>query len=376
MKKILLVIPSIEGGGAERVMLHLIDYLNAKGYPIRLVLFNDVVHYPESLPVNIEIRNLGKKSRFSFLKLIRGVAREIREYEPQVVLSSLYYANIVSTLASIFTKKKFKLLLWEHNNPKSYLTAEKYSFIKIQLMKFTYKKADVVITVSKVIKKIMEDNFNIPFCRAKAIYNPIPIEIIRERSYEKVEHGFLNDPQNTVLIAVGRFNAQKRYDRLLGAFKLAHAVNNSMRLLILGQGSLEKDLKQLSVNLGLIDLVDFIGFKNNPYAWMKQADIFVLTSDYEGFPMVLLEAMACGIPIVSVDCPTGPDELILSGENGLLVKMTAEAIASGICALAGDKDMRERFVSNGLSTIEHFTYDKIFPEFEKLFSGTEGSEEK
>jgi len=139
-------------------------------------------------------------------------------------------------------------------------------------------------------------------------------------------------------------------------------------LIVIGEGELRPVLCELARKLNIHESVEFVGFKENPYAWISKADIFVLSSDYEGFPNVLLESMACKTPIISVDCPSGPSEIITDCENGLLVPThDEEGMAMAVKNLLNNQELRDQFSKEGLKRVEDFAIEKIFPQYEKLF---------
>ena len=157
---------------------------------------------------------------WDFLKLIFKLRKIICDYKPDSVISHLQYTNIVAVLSSLFLRRKYTLLLSEHSYPRKYLAKDQLRYLKRCLMNLTYKKADRIIAVSKEIKKVLEEDFSIQPEKAKAIYNPVPLEEIREKSQEEAEHPFFKNKNAQVIISVGRFVESKRFDVLLRAFSL------------------------------------------------------------------------------------------------------------------------------------------------------------
>jgi len=352
-KKIMFEIGSLSGGGAERVMVNLINHLDKKRYDILLLTHENKNVYKKDLHSYIKIINLNKKSRLDFFKLILKTMKIMRNYQPDAVLSMLYYSNIIVLLANLFLRRDYKIIISEHNYPRKYLPKSRLSYLKKYLMKLTYRKANSIVAVSEKIKRVLEEDFNVQSERIKTIYNPLPLEIIRSKSQKEVKDSFYKDKNAQVIISVGRLIEQKRFDRLLRALALVRKKNNSVRLIILGIGELQKELETLASQLKINKWVDFVGFKSNPYAWIAKADIFVLSSDYEGFPMVILEAMACHVPVISTDCPSGPGEIISNGKNGMLVSPANEkALADAMLTLLEDENLR---------------IEKILPKYEELF---------
>jgi len=367
-KKLLFVISSLVGAGAERVLVDIINHLDRNKYDIMLLIFEKIMDLQKYLHSSVKIVCLEKRSRWDFFKLILKLRLIIRDYKPVVVISHLHYTNIVTGLASMLLKRKFRLILCEHSYPRKYLLEVRLGNVKKWLMKITYKKADRIVTVSKSIKRVLEEDFNIQPINIISIYNPIPLETIRDKSQKEVEHIFLKDKNAQIIISAGRLEEEKRLDRLLRAFALMKTKKNSARLIILGKGNLHKELEVLSSNLNIDKCVDFVGYQVNPFAWISKADIFVLSSDYEGLPMVLLETMACGTPIVSTDCPSGPSEIIKNGKNGILVPPAdEEKLAATMLTLLKDESLRKKFSEEGKKRAEDFRIEKILPQYEELF---------
>jgi glycosyltransferase involved in cell wall biosynthesis len=184
---------------------------------------------------------------------------------------------------------------------------------------------------------------------------------------ESVDHPFF-DEKNQVIIGVGRLTRAKRFDRLIRVFKSVHEALPQARLIIVGDAEKRQELQALIDDLKLNDHVQIVGFKKNPYAWISKADVFVLSSDYEGFPNSVLESMACGTPVVSVDCPFGPSEIIENGIDAELVPLDDDkALAERIRALLTDKARSSRFSENAIQKVKNYSLDRIIPQYEKLF---------
>jgi len=365
--KIFLIISSLGHGGAQRVITYIASYLKKEKYEISLILYEKKGEFLVELPEHIHIYDLRKRTPWDFIRLILSTRKVIKKGNPDIVLSFLFYTNIVTGLAVLFLNRGFKIIFSERNYPPEYLLRTHLGWIKKWLMKFTYRKADLVIPNSKLTKIALGKYFNVRSDKLKTIYNPIDLEKVIARSHEEVAHPFFEDKHSQVIISVGRLVSQKRFDRLLRVFSLVKKLNEKARLIIIGEGELRADLCELAVKLNIQESVDFVGYKANPYAWISKADIFVLSSDYEGFPNVLLESMACEIPIISTDCP-GPSEIIKNGENGILVRpRDEEGMATAVNALLDNRELREKFAKEGLNRVEEFAIEKILPQYEDLF---------
>ncbi|MHA1381323.1 MAG: glycosyltransferase, partial [Candidatus Helarchaeota archaeon] len=235
-KKLLFVISSLGGGGAERVVVNIINHLDKNAYEVLLVIFENKLDLRGDLKVPIKIVCLEKKSRWGFLKIIIKLRKVINSYKPHSIISFLQYTNIVTVLSTLFQKRDYALIISERNYPRNYLTNTPLGYLERWLMNFTYKKPDKIIAVSEAIKKALEEDFDISPQKIKVIYNPIPLEEIQVKSKELVEHPFFLNQNIQVIISVGRLTKQKRFDILLRAFFLIRKKQKTARLIILGKG--------------------------------------------------------------------------------------------------------------------------------------------
>jgi len=367
--KILLIISSLRQGGAERVFTYIASYLDKKKYEITLILYEEKGPYLADLPGHIKIYDFQKQNSWDLFKLIFRTRRVIANVKPDMVLSFLFYTNIVTGLAVLFLKRKFKNIFLERSYPPEYLRRIPFGWIKKWLMIFTYRTGDLIITNSKKTEIVLEKKFHVQSKKVRTIYNPIDLERVITKSKEGVAHPFFDKKHSQVIVSAGRLTGQKRFDRLLRVFSIVKKMNPEACLIIIGEGDLRPVLCELAVKLNVHEAVEFIGFKNNPWAWISKADIFVLSSDYEGFPNVLLESMACKTPIVSTDCLSGPGEIITNGENGLLVPtLDEEGMAAAVNTLLNDKELRRKFSQAGFEGIDEYGINKILPQYERLFA--------
>ena len=366
--KIILIISSLGHGGAQRVITYIASHLKREKYDISLILYEKKGSLLHELSDHIHIYDFKKQTPWDFIRLILSTRKVIRESNPDIVMSFLFYTNIVTGLALLFLKRKFKLIFSERNYPPQYLLRTPCGWIKKFLIKFTYPKADLVLPNSDLTKVALNNIFNVRPERLKTIYNPIDLKSVIQKSQDKVGHPFFDSRDTQVIVSVGRLVPQKRIDRLLRAFFLVKKQIDIARLIIIGEGKLRAELSELAVKLNIQDLVEFVGFKENPYSWIAKSDIFVLSSDYEGFPNVLLESMACQTPIISTDCQSGPSEIIINGESGLLIPPGDEKeMANGIVKLLENKQLRDKIAENGMKRVAEFSIEKILPQYEQIF---------
>ncbi|MDW0116281.1 glycosyltransferase [Sporosarcina thermotolerans] len=326
-RKIAFLIPSLRGGGAERVTVNIIRNLDPNKFDIKLILLKKEGPYLRDLPENIEVVDLNTtRVRNSLIPLIK-VLNIIR---PDVIFSTMGHLNIAVLAIKYFIKGNPKIIVREANTPSKDIRRNKKMFTF--LYKYLYPKADLIIAQCDEMKNDIMHFSNVKGENIQYIYNPLDINNIREMSvgispyYGKMVN----------FLSVGRLTQQKGFDTLINAFTIVSKNIPNAHLTILGEGELKSTL-QTQVNvLGMREKVSFVGFKNNPYPYYKNADVFVLSSRWEGFPNTLLEALACGVKVVSTNCKSGPYEILGGNEYGNLSEegdyksLAKEMIASHI----------------------------------------------
>lgn len=328
--RISLFFPSFEGGGVFRVMTNLAKGFLERDYPVDLVVGQAGRPLKFSHP-NLRIIDLDSPSIF---RAIPKVVRYLRQEQPGYFISAQMYVNLTAITARWLAKTDTILIVSEHNDVHSvYQNAPniKQQMVPI-LAKFIYRCADQIVAVSQGTADSLAAWLGEDPQTIRVIYNPIISEQLFTRTAEEPDHPWLQDPQQPVVLAVGRLETQKDYPTLLQAFALVRQ-QTPARLLILGEGSQRAALQTQIEELHLADAVDLFGYTENPYAYMSRAAVYVLSSAYEGYPTVLVEALACGCAVVSTDCPSGPAEILEQGKWGTLVPVgDAQALARAIQA--------------------------------------------
>lgn len=329
-----LFLPLLEGGGAERVMLTLAETFVHKGLNVDLVLVD--AHHPKSVrlhqvPSGVNIVDL--KASGAIHSLL-PLTRYLRQQRPFGLLATLNHANIVAIWAKYLSLTDTNVVVRVANAfaTEGGLKAWQRDAIPHPLGRIFYPCANAVVALAEDMAQNLIDVLHVPKKVLHVIYNPVMTVRIDELSRYPITHRWF-DSGECVLLAVGRLESQKDYPTLLHAFKqvLAH---RPAQLLILGEGSKRAELVSLIQEIGLIDHVELLGFVENPYPYMRQASAFVLSSIFEGFPNVLVEAMACGCPVVSTNCPSGPSEILQNGEYGKLVPIgDSTELANAIIAI-------------------------------------------
>lgn len=363
--------PRFSDGGVERTNIYLARGLIEMGYAVTFLTTSATPHFRSEVDLAaIKMEELGSGSTLGSLgKVIRFLRRESANNERVIFISCQYYVNVVSMLAAV-------MLRWSKRNIR-FINSERNHFdefavnggLKNRIVRFLvprlYRFADLVIANSK---ETAEDLGKLIGRKVYAVYNPTINPRIRALSREAVEESWFTDDTRPCVLAVGRFSRQKDFSTLLQAF---HRVRESSeaKLVILGEGELLEQLRRQVGELGLEADVYLPGFVVNPYKFMVAADLFVLSSRYEGLPNALIEAVFLGIPCVSTSCKSGPREVLLDGEGGYLVPVgDSAAMAQSILRVLQNPAEAAARAEVALAAVDRFDYDSVKSEFEKIIN--------
>ena len=326
MRKVMVFMPSLAGGGAERVTLQMCEGFLARGIEVSLVVGTSAGPLNDSVPAGLTVHDLGASHTVTAGP---ALARLVRRDRPDVVISAISHASIVATLAVRFTRRRPRLVVVHHNTTS--LSTRGTPRRRDRLIPFlcgvAYRFADRVVAVSQGVATDLAHSSRLPVARIQVIPNPIEYGRIRQQA-DRTDDAVTTPVGQPVIVAAGRLEPQKRFDLLLRAFA---GVTGRGHLVVLGDGTLRDELAALRDELGLADRVTLAGFTPNPYATFARADVFVLSSQFEGLPTVLLECLAFPLRIVSTDCPSGPDEILAGVEGAELVPVgDVAALTAGI----------------------------------------------
>ena len=327
IQKIATVLEDLEGGGAERNLTNLMNQLVDKGMEIDLVLVKMEGVFINELSPKINLVNLKAKSvYFSLLPLVKY----FKNNKPSIILSSLDLMNMITLLAVRIAGKNTKSIIRVANMVSIQIRNPLKKTTEKIFMKYIYPWADHIIAVSKGVAQDLSQYAGISQDKITVIYNPVITKDLYIKMEEKPDHIWIINNHNNIILAVGRLTQQKNFPNLVRAFQIVREQIDA-KLILLGEGELRGELESLAAKLGIKDHVSLPGFVPNPYTYMKRASVFVLSSDYEGLPTVLIEAMACGCPVVSTDCLSGPNEILDGGKYGKLVPVkNAELLAQAV----------------------------------------------
>ena len=392
-KTVIIIIPYLSGGGAERAAINLAENIK-NDYNISFILF-DADKNSYDFDKSINIINLNIKSSKNVLGKIKNTLKKYFEIKKikkhlkvDVSISFLREPNFIN----VITKQKNEKTIVSIRNTMSELDDSK---MKKFMTKFGGKKADKVVAISKMVKKDQIDKYGVDENKIEVIYNACNLDKVKKMANEKIEDKKINEiienNQGYIVMNIGRLTYQKGQDKLIRAFKKVVKEVKNAKLLIFGKGELKEELQELIKSLELENNVILAGFYDNPYKFLKKAKIFAFSSMFEGLGNILLEAMACRVPIISTDCPYGPREIIApnsdleshaenieEAEYGILVpvlhndknkdKLTKqeEIIANAIIKLLKDNKKRKEYAEKSAERIKFFTMEKNKKEWEDL----------
>lgn len=305
------------GGGVERVMVNLARGFLDRGVEVDMVLGKAEGPYLPQVPRGVRIVDLGVTRMH---RALPGLVRYLRQEHPQALLSALDHSNVVALWARALARVPTRVVVSVHFNTGEVVARAKTlrdRTVRLWTRLF-YPWADAVVAVSQGVAEDLITRTRLPREKVRVIYNPVVTPDLFSKAEEPLEHPWFRPGQPPVILGMGRLSQQKGFDILIRAFAQVRALRPS-RLLILGEGENRSELERLVRDLKLSSDVSLPGFVPNPYAYMKRAAVFVLSSRWEGLPTVLIEALALGTTVVATDCPSGPAEILEGGHWGRLV---------------------------------------------------------
>ena len=376
--KIMFILTAYERGGTSTVATNLLDFLMEEKINVTLLTENlSDRHYP--VDERIKVVDLKISPQRNFLLKIFNVAhhllsmrRSIASESPDVVVSFAFQANCYTLLSLLFRfGKRPKVIITEHTE-EMFLKIKnndlKYKFFRVfyrTLMLFLYGRADHIIAVSETIAGHVKRMFFISPHKVKVIYNPVVIDRIKNLS---AEGGLSIDFEDKVphIATISRLSNEKGIHFLIHGFKILLETIDA-RLIIIGDGVDRLLLEKMAEELEIRGKVIFTGWVDNPFKYLKKTDVFVLPSLWEGFPMAVLEAMACGVPVIVTDSGGGVREIIKDGINGLLIKSgSPHSISKSIHDLLSNKRKIHGIVEEAYKTVRHFDINEIKEQYKTL----------
>jgi len=366
-RHIALFLPSLIGGGAERAMLDLASGFADRGCRVDLVLVRAEGPYLDLIPDNVKVFDLAE---IRVLNSLPGLIRYLRKQRPQVLLSTLLHANVAALLAGKLAGFPLRIVLREATTMSQ--SFERHSAFRswrtLQLVKLLYPAADRIVAVSNGVAVDLQRFARLPEKKIEVVYNPVVTMGLACQAEESVDHPWFLSGQPPVVLGVGRLVRAKNFQMLIRAFSHSR-LRQKARLLILGEGELRVELEKLVSELKLCECVQLPGFTINPFSYMARSALCVLSSIREGFPNVIVQAMALGTPVVATDCRNGPAEILENGRYGRLVPVNAvsdmaEAIEDELLKKSKQNiELRCRLIERAA----YFNQEKSINAYSKIF---------
>jgi glycosyltransferase involved in cell wall biosynthesis len=360
-ERVALFLGSFFGRGVARVRLNLAAGFMARGHPVDLVVANARGELAGEVPAGVRVIDL-KAPRM--LQALQPLARYCRSERPAAMLSAEDHANVIALWARRWTGYPARISVSCHilhsEDAKKRWTSK--SHWMRHFVRTFYPWANAVVAISEGMAHDLSRTTGLPRERITVLPNAIVTPRMLESADAPIPHPWLEEGTTPVILGVGRLTRRKRFDILMRAFAKVRA-QRPVRLIILGSGGEEERLKALAGELRITKDVHLAGFVLNPFAYMSRASLFVLASTWEGLPGVLIQAMACGCPVVSTDCPTGPDEILDYGRYGRLVPIDdVHSMADAIIATL-DKPMEADVLKERAN---FFHVDRIVDQYRDL----------
>lgn len=322
---------SFGAGGVQRNTWRLATEFARRGLSVQIVVATTA---KTDLPPleGVRVHSFAARNRWAS---IIPMIRYLRKHRPKVAIGATQVINCVLVCAERIARSGAQIVLTERTHLSAEIASHGHWTYRLlpALMRRTYPHADAIVAVSSGVADDLAEKISLPRDRIQVVYNPIFDSDLLLHSSVPCPHAWFHPGKPPVILGSGRLVPEKSFDVLLRAFARVREEVDAL-LVLLGEGRLRKELECLATELGIADSCAFVGHVPNPYPYMRQAKVFVLSSSYEGFGNVLVEAMACGTPVVSTDCPGGPVEILDDGAWGTLVPVgDADAMARAILAV-------------------------------------------
>ncbi|MFD1600086.1 glycosyltransferase [Halobellus rarus] len=358
-------IPNLSVGGAEQVTVDIVNGLAARGQDVELIISHATGELLPKVSDEVRVTILGS-TRLPVVGIVAHVpalARYLRRVEPAAIFPQMTHASVTCLAARRLVDVETAVFPTKHcafgESDEVTLKSEALRRLATAL----FPTADGIIGVSRGVADSLIEKMDLDPDRVSVLHNPVEIESIRERANQPVDHEWVEDDDVDIVLFVGRLERQKDLETWLRTFARVQEQNPDTRGIVAGKGSQREALQSLAAELGIEDVVSIPGYVENPYRFMHKASTFLLTSRYEGLPTVIIEALACGCPVVATDCPSGPREILAEGEYGQLAAVgDVDGLADAVVQTLADP--LPAAVLRGRA--ENFAPDPILDEYERF----------
>ena len=361
------VLPSLEGGGAERAAVQVLNGLDASRWDRSMYLFRREGPYLSEVSGDVRLHFGAGTSRLARWRELR---RFIAATNPDLVVAFLSYFTVLSAVRAAMTRAK---VIFNQQTPMSaFLDDADYEWKRplhrrgfSAVTRLGYAAVDLVITSSRGVAQDLTAQFGVDPSRVRVLANPVDVEAVQAAASEPLDPAHQQRWQRPVIVAAGRLADAKNYPLLIEALGLVRA-RVPATMFVLGQGERADDLRRLASERGLGDAIVWCGFQANPWKYMTRADVFALTSRYEGFGNVLAEAMACGVPVVATRS-AGTEDIVRDGIDGLLTRHTPDAVAASLTRVLLDGAERDRMAAAARLSANRFATPQIARSYDAVF---------
>jgi glycosyltransferase involved in cell wall biosynthesis len=359
--KVLFVLGSLRLGGGERQIMYFLKLLDRKYFVPILCIFSKTGPLEKELPIDVKVYDLTFKRTIMPFVIWHLFALILKE-KPQIVYSNLAGTNIplgfVRIITALFVRKTLYCISVVNNfnyyNKKTKILA-----------RFLMPRMDIVFACASGLYQQLKSKLNLSKEKLKVLYNGVDVDFIRKRSVKPVDHEWL-ESKWPCIVTVADFIPQKGLHDLIRAFSIVNLKMHSY-LILIGDGKLRKELEALAIKLGVHDKIDFLGYKANSNKYVKKADVFVLSSHWEGLATVLLEAAIVGTPIAATNTPFGVTDVIKDGVTGLIAPVgNINVLSEKIITLLNDKKLKEKCTKNAYEhVLRKYSIQEIVRKFER-----------
>ena len=352
-------------GGVQKIAVRLANEFVKRGHTVDLVLAKGKGALADEVHPEVKMVDLNKNRVWLALP---ALGKYLLRRRPQALLSLGFSANVLSSVLNVLIPHDFGVFISVRSNTSRLAKNDKmwYSRWVPSITRVFYPLADKIIAVSEGVLEDLSSISPRAGRRGCVIYNPVFNSEVLRKAEEPVSHPWFEEKDVPIILGVGRLTPQKNFDLLLRAFKRVRREKEA-RLIVLGDGNQRENLEARIEALDLGGRVDLHGFVDNPYPFMRRASLLVLSSDYEGLPSVPIQALACGCPVVTTDCPSGPREILDDGTWGRLVPVgdeeaLAEAITESLNETHDPEYLRQRAMDFSVDKAVDNYLDTLFPE--------------